>query len=1716
MKKKMASVAGTAGGEKIIQAHMGNPGMRLLRLLDGVTEKAMGEKESKELRKTILRFVIKADLLYQEGKLDALRVLPLEKPLMELCRVVAAATAPTRTQRAKFDPSIGQAPERPAAPARNTSGAPSRKVPPRLQLNRKSSNCKLAPQTPRDDGGGNRPLRAAPPPPDQVLLPVTPGPPSTPAPPAFPPPPPGAMEVGGAGGGPAPPGMGGSPPGMGGSPPGMEEGPPPGAPPSWSGVPDGVESKVTSSRGLPLSTRPPPAIPSRPRRCASVQEDLMAIMTAMGPIIPTVATVLDGLMTAKNKTTLSQLLNAFMKPHWLKYFLGVPVSSGVDNKERCANERQMAFLLCSKWHAQMKVRQKSRNERLRVASFAGDLAEVEAMIQAGAEVNAVRDDLTTPLWFAAAKGRIATVKILLQHGADPTLADKDGALPIMLAAQEGHLEIVKLLVDSEMVPEQAASATTMATLIYIAARKGHADLLEYLLSKHAAILSVPTPRHDKAASDKKKATPIELALTLAIQQGHIDLVNILLKYGCSIEVAVSHGITPVLVSAAQSGSEAMVELLLEFANADVNAVDKAGISPLAEAAECGNMTIGRMLLEHGADPNLSGHEDGMSPLLLVSQSGKNDFITLLLMSNTETNIEARDSIGSTSLMLAAQQGHGSTVDLLLKNGADPNAVDNDGTTALFFAAQEGFAKIVGTLLDKGANPNICDNHGAGPLLVAVQEGHYGIVKRLIDFEGFDENSGDVLKTDVNAARTDGITPIFTAAYLGREQELVLLIEAGADPNPPTAADVSDPQQAAALMEDTPLCGAIVKGHANVVRLLIDAGANVNAKPRKSDNLTPFTLARTTEHAEIIQILIEAGANTKVHGGDASALAPPHPVRPSTPTFSPPAGIDEDNFGADNIVEVTGEEDPNDQGYDDDLACAKSMKIAAMRAKSSFAIAKLKQEEAAAEVAQAEQEMRKESSSDVQLRVTKSKANLKKAMEDVAETEERSRVAQEAMEHAAKAKIEAEAAQAEEEKLRAKREAEAAQRRKEEAEQKEREARDLAAAEEAAEAEARAKAAAEAEAARIQAEKEAAAAEEARKKAEAEAAAKAAAAAEAKRLREEQEARERAERERREAEEARIRAQQIVLVEKLRTAYYSIKKSELFQGIMSHYGGANSEEKTSAEASEDTKQNALRVIASFRVGSPMDQEKKEESATGTSKFADARVIEDANGLLERLESIVDEIDSKAPKASGGLYAVTDGNKLLTKALALHGLMQGEIDALQAALASEEARAAAEAEAAARGMPAALHWTNEDYQLRKELALEEVPRELFYAPEEAAEVTSQSWMFVPSISGGTGNLYEPGKVFSLEGEGDDSKNVEVLTLSDTIVLVERATLKVLSTQRIVDGTESEPIKAAKDAVAFPLSHPNTLKEVPNDLMKIENVNEASVLHTLHARFKRDRCYTSVGPILVSVNPFKWIDGLYGKDIIQYFVDSRFAYDAKRKRHAETPPHTFAVAERAFIALAAGDTSGDLSAVQNQSILVSGESGAGKSEVAKQCLAYLAAVSMPRRTEKATADNASSRFARSKDRRADAQHNMLMMGANGGGVSSAVVDSIVSAVPILEAYGNSKTVRNDNSSRFGKWLLIHFDSNHSILGCSNVSYLLEKTRVVGQEAGERNYHIFYYLLVGAPKEMKQELKIDLGGDSTVAELCCEPFYYVNNGSGTFTTPKSDLKRFQQVCQG
>ena len=177
--------------------------------------------------------------------------------------------------------------------------------------------------------------------------------------------------------------------------------------------------------------------------------------------------------------------------------------------------------------------------------------------------------------------------------------------------------------------------------------------------------------------------------------------------------------------------------------------------------------------------------------------------------------------------------------------------------------------------------------------------------------------------------------------------------------------------------------------------------------------------------------------------------------------------------------------------------------------------------------------------------------------------------------------------------------------------------------------------------------------------------------------------------------------------------------------------------------------------------------------------------------------------------------------------------------------------------------------------------------------------------------------------------------------------------------------------------------------------------SILHNLRIRYKEDRIYTSVSSILISVNPFKLLP-LYTPEIL----------DLYRTGSRDKPPHVFAVAYNAYASM--------LSDSGDQSVVISGESGAGKSEATKLILQFLTDVS---------------------SRQSGAA------GKKAGDNSTNLEQQILAANPILEAFGNAKTLRNNNSSRFGKLITVNFDSNGGIIGGGIINYLLEKSRVVGQ---------------------------------------------------------------------
>ncbi|KAM8717113.1 hypothetical protein ACLKA7_003910 [Drosophila subpalustris] len=213
-----------------------------------------------------------------------------------------------------------------------------------------------------------------------------------------------------------------------------------------------------------------------------------------------------------------------------------------------------------------------------------------------------------------------------------------------------------------------------------------------------------------------------------------------------------------------------------------------------------------------------------------------------------------------------------------------------------------------------------------------------------------------------------------------------------------------------------------------------------------------------------------------------------------------------------------------------------------------------------------------------------------------------------------------------------------------------------------------------------------------------------------------------------------------------------------------------------------------------------------------------------------------------------------------------------------------------------------------------------------------------------------------------------------------------------------------------------------EKAEDMSNLTYLNDASVLHNLRQRYYNKLIYTYSGLFCVAINPYK-----------RYPVyTNRCAKMYRGKRRNEVPPHIFAISDGAYVDMLTNHV--------NQSMLITGESGAGKTENTKKVIAYFATV------------GASTK----KD---DSQKN-----------KGSLEDQVVQTNPVLEAFGNAKTVRNDNSSRFGKFIRIHFGPTGKLAGADIETYLLEKARVISQQSLERSYHIFYQIMSGSVPGVKE----------------------------------------------
>ncbi|KAH3681785.1 hypothetical protein WICPIJ_007223 [Wickerhamomyces pijperi] len=294
-------------------------------------------------------------------------------------------------------------------------------------------------------------------------------------------------------------------------------------------------------------------------------------------------------------------------------------------------------------------------------------------------------------------------------------------------------------------------------------------------------------------------------------------------------------------------------------------------------------------------------------------------------------------------------------------------------------------------------------------------------------------------------------------------------------------------------------------------------------------------------------------------------------------------------------------------------------------------------------------------------------------------------------------------------------------------------------------------------------------------------------------------------------------------------------------------------------------------------------------------------------------------------------------------------------------------------------------------------------------------ARSWVWVPNKA----EVFKKGCV--IETEGTDKVRVRLEDGSD----------EVIESSLISEVNPSKFDKA-------------------DDIAELTFLNEPSVLHNLEARYKDDIIYTHSGLFLVAINPYATLP-IYTDDYVNMYHNVP---------KSETKPHIFAETEAAYQNL--------LDEKRNQSILVTGESGAGKTENTKKILSYLAAITAKHHNDKKSFEQ-----------------------------------QIIQANPIIEAFGNSQTVRNNNSSRFGKFIKVEFDDKGKIAGAHIDWYLLEKSRVVHHSKNERNYHIFYQLLAG----LSDSELTSLGLTRSVSD-----YTYLKDGNTTIPGV-NDKKEFQSL---
>eukprot|EP00063_Salmo_salar_P046283 XP_014021118.1 PREDICTED: ankyrin repeat domain-containing protein 50-like [Salmo salar] len=471
---------------------------------------------------------------------------------------------------------------------------------------------------------------------------------------------------------------------------------------------------------------------------------------------------------------------------------------------------------------------------LRSAAWGGHTEAVHLLLDAGADVDGCDAEGRSALRAAAWGGHEKILLTLLDYRAQVDKADREGRTPLIAAAYMGHREAVEILLDHgaevDLADGDGRTALSVAALCVRTAAgvKGYGDVASLLLERGA----------DPGHRDRNGMTP----LLLAAYEGHEEVVELLLEAGADVDesagphaASASAAVTPLLAAAAMGHTKTVGRVL--FWGATVDSIDGEGRTALSLAAAQGSVEVVRALLDRGLDEN---HKDdlGWTPLHAAACEGHRGICAILTESGSMARVGEMDIEGRTPLILAAQEGHCGTVRLLLDHRTPIDHRAYDGHSALSAAALEGHAEVVELLMRRGTDTDVRDAEGRPLLYLLVLEGHLDMAALLIEKGGVPLESRDV----------EGRTALHVATWQGNLEAVGLLVSHGADPN---AQDGEG---------RTPLHSVAWRGHVAPGRLLLEVrGVNVDLACRQQ-GATALSIAAQEGHANIVAMLLEGGAN----------------------------------------------------------------------------------------------------------------------------------------------------------------------------------------------------------------------------------------------------------------------------------------------------------------------------------------------------------------------------------------------------------------------------------------------------------------------------------------------------------------------------------------------------------------------------------------------------------------------------------------------------------------------------------------------------------------------------------------------------------------------------------------------------------------------------------------------------------------------------------------